>query len=69
MILNYDDCLLLVSGGLIWITVHACLSQGRSQCSSLQQLRQRETSTATMKVGYAIAILAFSAIIAYASGK
>ena len=71
MILNDDRCLLLVSGGLVWITAYACFVEVRVDLSVRRNnnVRQSETSTATMKVGYAIAILAFSAIITYASGK
>ena len=71
MIINDDRCLLLISGGLVWITVYACFVGVRIDLRVRRNnnVRQSETSTATMKVGYAIAILAFTAIIACASGK
>ena len=71
MILKDDRCLLLVSGGLVWVTLYACFVEVRIDLRVRRNnnVRQSETSTTTMKVGYAIAFLAVTAIIAYASGN
>ena len=71
MILNDDRRLLLVSGGIVCIRVHACFVEVRVDLSVRRNnnVRQSEISTTTMKVGFAIAFLAVTVIIAYASGK
>ena len=71
MILTDDRFLLIVSAGIVWMTVYVCFVGVRVDLSVHlnDNVRQSETSTATMQVGYAIAILAFSAITAYASCK
>ena len=60
---------MLVSGGLM--TIYACFVEVRVDLSVRRNnnVRQSETSTVTMKVGYAIAFLAVTAIVAYASGN
>ena len=63
---------MLVSGGLGCIQVHVCfvgVTVDISVHRNNNNVRQSYTSTATMKVDYAIAILAFTAFMAYASGK
>ena len=68
MILNDDRCLLLVSGELVRMTVYDCFVGLRVDLRARRNnVRQSETST--VKVGYAIAFLASSTIIAYANDK
>ena len=59
MILSDDRCLLLVSGGLVRMTVYDCFVGLRVDLRVRRNnIRQSETSTATMKVSYAIVFLA-----------
>ena len=71
MILSADRCFLLVSAGIVRMTAYVCFVEVRIYPSVRRNnnVRQRKASTATMKVGYAIVILAFSATTGYASCK